>query len=210
MEKCARVPMLLAMVVGAMLVAPAGAEEIKIDRYEVTDTSVSTGRAIVFRDFSVENTDFGKMKKQTQREAAETMRNTAPLAFREAFKRQLAESGAFSDVEVLEEGADVPEGALVVEGEFTELNPGSRAKRYMVGMGAGRSKICIAGRVLESTGETLVKFEDCRSGAMGWFGGRSEGMMSQDVYLSAQNLANFVTAWVNHTLPRMATDKRPS
>ena len=132
----------------------------------------------------------------------------APMSFREAFVRRLSENAPFAAVEV-HEGGDVPAGSLLVEGEFTALNPGSRGKRFAVGMGAGRSKICIAGHVVDADGEELIKFEDCRSGNLGWFGGRSEGMMSQDVYLSAQNLANFLTAWVKQELPTLVTKKRP-
>ena len=44
---------------------------------------------------------------------------------------------------------------------------------------------------------------------LGWFGGRSEGMMSQDVYLAADNLANFLTAWAKQELPTLVTKKRP-
>ena len=193
---------------GAVVAAPLQASEIKVDRYEVKSSSVPAGATVLFKDFSVENTDFGKMKKDKQKETVSVMKDTAPMAFREAFVRRLSENAPFAAVEV-HEGGDVPAGSLLVEGEFTALNPGSRGKRYLVGMGAGRSKICIAGHVVDADGEELVKFEDCRSGNLGWFGGRSEGMMSQDVYQSAQNLANFLTAWVKQELPTLVTKKRP-
>ncbi len=201
------IAIVLAWLLTMTFVATAEAE-IKIDRYEVKSTPESTDVPFVFTDFSIESTDFGKMKKQSQIEAVDIMKNTAPSAFRDAFLRKLAENGTFASVEALE-GDGAPDGALLVRGEFTALNPGSRAKRYMVGMGAGRSKICIAGNVANAAGEVLVKFQDCRSGNLGWFGGRSEGMMSQDVYLAASNLADFVTAWAENKLPTLVTAKRP-
>lgn len=199
----------VAISLGAVAAAPVQAIEIKVDRYEVKSSTVPAGATVLFKDFSVENTDFGKMKKDSQKEAVDVMKNTAPMAFREAFMRRLSESAPFEAVEI-HEGDDVPAGSLLVEGEFTALNPGSRTKRYLVGMGSGRSKICIAGHVVDADGEELLKFEDCRSGNLGWFGGRSEGMMSQDVYLSAQNLADFLTAWAKQELPTLATKKRPN
>jgi hypothetical protein len=197
-----------AIFLGGVVAAPVHATEINIDRYEVKSSTVPAGATILFKDFSVENTDFGKMQKDSQKQAVDVMKNTAPMAFREAFVRKLSEDAPFAAV-VVHEGGDVPAGSLLVEGEFTALNPGSRTKRYLVGMGAGRSKICIAGHVVNADGEELLKFEDCRSGNLGWFGGRSEGMMSQDVYLSADNLADFVTVWAKQELPTLVTKKRP-
>ena len=157
-----RISTVLALAVFISLATAVDADEIKVDRYEIKVQSVAQDSTIVFRDFSVENTDFGKQKKKTQQDAAQIMRTTAPLAFREAFVRHLNESGSFAGVEAATADTEIPQGALVVEGEFTALNPGSRAKRYWVGMGAGRSKICIAGRVINASGETIVSFDDCR------------------------------------------------
>ena len=120
---------------------------------------------------------------------------------REGFVARLKERAVFPSVAVLEEGAELPAGALLVEGDFTKLNPGSRGKRYWVGMGAGKSKICIAGRVVSAAGDVLATFEHCRSGTMGWFGGRAEGMMATDVHQTAFHLADFMAAWATASPP---------
>ena len=93
---------------------------------------------------------------------------------------------------------------MLLEGEFTVLNPGNRNKRYWVGMGAGKSKVCVAGRVVTAGGEVLGRFSDCRSGSgmMAFTGGRSEGMMSNDVFRCAVNIADFLGAWATGRLPK--------
>jgi hypothetical protein len=189
--------------VAVLLVALGGAgaalakEAVKVDTYQVFAANDSSASVLLVKPFTLDNTDFGKMKKKRQQEVVDNMSQIAPLAFKQVLIQKLSEMGGFSKVAEYEDG-EVPESALVVEGEFTVLNPGSRGKRFWVGMGAGKSKTCVSGHVVTVAGEQRVTFEDCRSGTGMWSfaGGRTEGMMSNDIYLSAINLAEFIGAWV--------------
>jgi hypothetical protein len=64
------------------------------------------------------------------------------------------------------EGA-APQGTLLIEGKFVTIDPGSRAKRYFAGFGAGKSVVKVAGQVKDSAGRTLATFEQQRVGTMG-------------------------------------------
>ena len=90
---------------------------------------------------------------------------------------QLQQTGKFG--QVLREGetpdkADAPTVRLV--GTVTEFQPGSRAKRYLVGFGSGKTKIVAHVKFLDkATGEVL--FEDDVDGKVwqGNVGGESIG-----------------------------------
>lgn len=190
---------------GVLSLAFAGlcqaAQGYVLDRYEVKSAAVSPGSPILIGDFSTENTDFGKLKKAKQKETAAMMRRAAPSAFGESLKNRLAESGAFGEIGDYD-GGEVPPGSLLLEGEFTVLNPGNRAKRYWAMGAAGKSRTCFLGRVLDADGEEVVTFEDCRTGAGLWtMGGSSSGLMMADLDHAAEALTTVLAAWARGTLP---------
>jgi hypothetical protein len=85
---------------------------------------------------------------------------------------------------------------LLIQGEFTKLNPGSRGKRYGVGFGAGKSQVCASGQVVRGVeGEVLMEFDHCRSQAMGAFGGDSKNQMTKDSSATGSHLAEFMGKW---------------
>lgn len=69
--------------------------------------------------------------------------------------------------------------ALLIEGEMVECNPGSRATRYLVGFGAGKSAGAVACEVYEpgkSRPSMRIYVRDRAS--MGMFGGNSVAMLN--------------------------------
>ena len=91
--------------------------------------------------------------------------------------KELQATGKFK--QVLREG-EKPENAdakvMRVTGTITEFNPGSRAKRYLVGFGSGKTKIVAQVKYMDvATGEQL--WEDKMDGKVwiGAFGGESIG-----------------------------------
>ena len=87
------------------------------------------------------------------------------------------------------------EDCLIIEGDFTVLNPGSKGKRYMVGFGAGKSKTCLEGKIVTPAGNVLADFDHCRSQAIGLFGGDSEAQMLKDSVKSGSRFAEFMSRW---------------
>ena len=76
------------------------------------------------------------------------MKTMAPISFREALIKRLAEAGTFAEVRALDEG-EIAANRLVVEGRFTVLNPGSRGKHRQ------RSSSISISRKSESWGGTF-------------------------------------------------------
>ena len=192
------------VIAGLLFLGSGGAsiaDEVKLDSYRVLG-DLPAGSQILVKAFGTENTHFGKLKKERQKETAENMKAVAPVSLQQSLIQHLTTEGAFSEVAAYEEG-ELPANAVLVEGEFTILNPGNRNKRYFVGAGAGKSKVCVDGRVVTAAGELLGEFADCRSGTgmMAFTGGRAEGMMSNDIYRGAVNIGDFLSTWAAGQLP---------
>ncbi len=103
---------------------------------------------------------------------------------------------SFTDVDRVEAGAEVPAGAVVVEGQFTEVDPGSRAKRFWVGFGAGKSATSAKGTVMMG-GTLLADFQQRRIGVMGVAGGDSLSNLREQAGTIGDDVAAFLVAWVN-------------
>jgi Domain of unknown function (DUF4410) len=89
----------------------------------------------------------------------------------------------------------VPEGALLIEGKFLTIDPGSRAKRYFAGFGAGKSSVKVVGSVKDATGRTLATFEQRRIGTMGMGGGDSLGKLMSDSRSIGEDIGKFLAKW---------------
>jgi hypothetical protein len=90
----------------------------------------------------------------------------------------------------------VPEGGVVIEGKFLTIDPGSRAKRYFAGFGAGKSSVEVSGSIKDATGRTLATFEQRRVGAMGIGGGDSLDKLMNDSRDIGEDIGKFLTKWV--------------
>ena len=126
-------------------------------------------------------------------EETKKMRGDAPGMLADRFAAKLKELGPFTDVSTLTgaPGAD----ALVVDGKFTEMDPGSRAKRYLVGFGAGKSGVTVSGAVKAADGKLLAEFEQRRVGVMGVAGGNSLDKLTSDTKDIGDDVAKFLSAW---------------
>ena len=175
-------------------------EEGALDRIELfvkgLDDPKST--AVVIKPFDASIADLGtggKDGKEARQEEAQTMVREGPRVLADRFVSTLTQSGPFKEVRSLDAGDTVPAGALVVEGKFVTLDPGSRAKRYFVGFGAGKSSVKVIGTVKDASGRTLATFEQRRIGAMGFGGGDSLGKLMTDSKNIGEDIAKFVARW---------------
>lgn len=76
--------------------------------------------------------------------------------------------------------ADAQAPTLKVTATVTKFKAGSRAKRYLVGFGAGKSKVIARVRFLDrETGGVLHEFDADGDVVMGVFGGKSGGAKSE-------------------------------
>jgi hypothetical protein len=136
----------------------------------------------------------GERGKDTRRQEAQTMQHEGPRVLAERFVATL-EKGPFKAVRVLTAEEAVPDGALVVEGMFVTLDPGSRTKRYFAGFGAGKSSVKVTGTVKDAQGQTLATFEQRRIGAMGLGGGDSLGKLMSDARSIGEDIGKFLAKW---------------
>lgn len=92
-------------------------------------------------------------------------------------------SSGGSDRWVSQEGSNEP--TMILSGVITRYDPGSRAKRYFVGFGAGRTRIyCLFRLVDKATDEVLLERMENGSISGGLFGGSGSGAtkeLGQDI-----------------------------
>jgi hypothetical protein len=196
---CGSVLIILGHAVGAQ--APVKTiEDGPLDHIQLFVPTLEQGSTltVVIRPFDASSADLGtggKGGKDTRQEESKTMQNDGPRALGERFVSTLEKSGPFKAVRMLKADEAAPDGALVVEGKFVTLDPGSRAKRYFAGFGAGKSSVKVAGVVKDSTGRTLATFDQRRIGAMGMAGGDSLGKMMDDSRSIGEDIAKFLAKW---------------
>jgi hypothetical protein len=178
---------------------PMDVEDGVLDEIHLKVATLQGGAPVVIRKFSTESTDFGTGEeggKEGRVRAAETMKTVGPDLLAEALKADLDETGAFGPVTVVEgTGGSVPAGALVIDGEIVSMNPGSRAKRYFVGYGAGASGVGVAGRVTDASGTVLAEFKHLKHSGIGFGGGDYVKFMSDDAQDVGKDLAKFLATW---------------
>jgi len=196
---CGCVVLLLAQALGAQ--APVKTiEDGALDNIVLFVAALEQGPnlTVVIKPFDASASDLGtgsKDGKETRQQEAKSMQNEGPRVLAERFVATLEKSGPFKSVRVLKADEAVPDGALVVEGKFVTLDPGSRAKRYFAGFGAGKSSVKVAGAVKDSTGRTLATFEQRRIGTMGMGGGDSLGKLMSDSRSIGEDIAKFLAKW---------------
>lgn len=98
---------------------------------------------------------------------------------------------AMSDIIELPSG----EPYLVVEGNMAQLNPGSRALRYWIGFGAGRSLVEIeskANAIQNGKNEEVAEFGVGKSKIMGVWGGDSNQFIDDGLRDIAKRISNFI------------------
>lgn len=187
---------------GAALGAQAPVKTIEdgaLDKIElfVPTLDHSADLTVVIKPFDASGADLGtggKDGKEARQDEAKTMQNEGPRVLAERFVASL-DKGPFKSVRVLKAEEAVPEGALIVEGKFLTLDPGSRTKRYFGGFGAGKSAVKVAGTVKDSTGRTLAAFQQRRVGTMGVGGGDSLGKLMSDSRSIGEDIGKFLVKW---------------
>jgi hypothetical protein len=181
--------------VGLAAQSPAPVRTVKggiLDELTLYVEKAPKTSSVAIRSFSATDADLvqGEKKDETKKLQAD-----GPRLLAEAFVSAVKESGAFTNVSVIDPAAKPPADALIVEGKFTELDPGSRAKRYLVGFGSGKSAVSVEGTVKSADGTLIASFKQRRVGVMGMAGGDSIGKLSSDAKNIGEDVAKFVTAW---------------
>ena len=161
-----------------------------VDHVVVHIKGFSHATPIRIRELSVEQAHMGKPK---HRDVAEKAAQAAPHLLAADLLESLRQRG-FTDVAMVTDGEPLPGDALVLEGEFTMFDPGSQASRIMWGFGAGKSKVCLKGKVRNGSGAVMATFEHCRKGT-GW--GKSGGELEKEARTLGDDIAAFLDDWAS-------------
>ena len=168
-----------------------------LDDIELKADSIPADATVVVRKFSNEHTDLGTGAaggKEKRVAVAEQMKDECPDLLAKTLVAKLKALGPFPQVR-LDDGSPPAAGTVVIEGEIVVLNPGSRAKRYWAGFGAGKSDVQVEGTVADGGGDPLADFKQRRIGVMGVGGGSSEKKLSDDCGLIGEDIAKFLSTW---------------
>lgn len=198
---CSCVVLWASVGVGAGAQAPVKTiEDGALDKIELFVASLERpgDLSVAIRPFDASGAELGtggKDGKESRQQEAKTMQNEGPRVLVEQFSATLKAGSPFKAIQVLKADDAAPEGTLVVEGKFLTMDPGSRAKRYFAGFGAGKSSVEVSGAVKDSTGRTLATFQQRRIGAMGMGGGDSLGKLMSDSKSIGEDIAKFLAKW---------------
>jgi len=191
----------LAFLLGApilLFAAPLTIDEGVLDHIVIHSTDFPEEVGVVVRRFPADKADLGtgesdEVKHAQRKAAAESMQKKGPTMLAAQIVTELTGSPAFKYVKESED--EVPEDAVVVEGRFTMIQPGSRAKRWLVGFGKGKSGIQIEGTVKNAKGELLAEFTHMRNSGIGVAGGNYEKFLTDDCRDVGTDVATFLKRW---------------
>jgi hypothetical protein len=154
--------------------------------------------SVLIRKFAAGEADLGtgsETGKQARQDEAKTMTSEGPRVLAERLVATLTELGPYTTITTGEPEAPVPPGSIVIDGKFTKIDPGSRAKRYLVGFGAGKSTVTVTGSVKDQAGVVLATFKQTRHGVMGMGGGDSLAKLLSDSREIGVDIAKFLSTW---------------
>ena len=176
---------------------PIEIEDGVLDWIRIVGEPPAAAATIVVRPFDASNADLGtgaEGGKPKRVEVARKFQEDGPGILAGSTVASVVERGPFETAR-LDDGGPIPDGAIVVEGAFTELDPGSKAKRYWAGFGAGKGAIAVEGTVRDAAGNVLAEFRQRRLTVMGVFGGDYESKMQADLDNIGEDIAKFLHHW---------------
>jgi hypothetical protein len=194
---------------------PLVIEKGALDEIHLKVPAISRGVPVILRPFSTAGCNFGTggddAKNAQRSDATRTLAKVAPEYLSDSLKAALTESHAFG--ELLTGGTEtVPDSALVVEGSFVKIDPGSRAKRYWISFGAGMSGVQVKGTVKDASGKVLAEFTHRRRSGIGVGGGDYVKFLTDDTKDVGSDIGLFLVTWAGggdlHIRPGTETPPR--
>jgi hypothetical protein len=165
-------------------------DELSEETIYLTEKLSARYDTLVIKDFSSEGAEFsrvddeekaGILKMMPVLKANLSLTLESELKAKKIFKTVVRNHGP-------------KERAVILEGQFSEFNAGSKALKFFVGFGAGKAYIKFKGRLLDAaSGKELALFEDRETGYRGsmTFEGYQDLFPHQAKGIG-ENLANFL------------------
>jgi hypothetical protein len=168
-------------------------EALSEETISLTEKLSANYDTLVIKDFSADGAEYSRVDEE---EKAGILKLLPVLKANIALtlEADLKEKKIFKTI--VRNDAPDKSKAVILEGQFSEFNPGSKALKFFVGFGAGKSYIKFKGRLLDAaSGKELASFEDRETGYRGSM--TLEGY--QDLFPHqaksiGENLAKFLTA----------------
>ncbi len=167
-----------------------------LDKIIIKRLEVPEDVGVIVRRFSTERTSLGTAETGDHRErldAAVLMQREGPITLAEEMVKVLSVGSAYKYARQSEE--ESPQDALIVEGRFTLIDPGSKAKRWALVGTTGRSRVGVKGTVKNAAGELLAEFEHVRQSGARLGGGDYVKSLTEDTRDVAQDIAVFLKRW---------------
>ena len=85
---------------------------------------------------------------------------------------------------------------LIVRTKIEMMDPGSRAKRYFGGFGAGAARVKLSGEIVDAKSKAvLVRFTQERRSGFGVAGGSYEALLNRNLRAIGEDVANILKAF---------------
>lgn len=160
------------------------------DETIMTSQRLSGYDTIVIKDFTTAGAVYDRIDDE-EKAKVDAMKPLIVQSLTLSIKTEMAKRKLFKNVLSNSE----PQGnAVILEGNFTEFNGGSRALRFWVGFGAGKTYLKVKGRLIDATsGKELATFEDLEAGYRGVVGMENfEELFPHQAQSLGQNIGEFI------------------
>jgi hypothetical protein len=185
---------------------PMGAEGLKPTQQDKDAGLVGYAPGLVLQDYPVIGVErFPVAKSEIEDEGDRRFADGIATFYQSEIVRRLRDTGLFSRVVNLSE-ADLPAGterALRLRGTITRLGRGSQAARYLIGFGAGSTRVQAEMHFVEvQSSRAVLVTADRRLGSMGLFGGDSGDFVRESFDDMARDLAKFLVRFSKGEAPK--------
>jgi hypothetical protein len=145
---------------------------------------------LVIKDFTAEGAEYSNVNDDEKAGIAKMM----PLLMNTIADSMIAELKAQGVFKKISRDKDSGGKTIVLEGNFSEFNAGSRALKMFVGFGAGKAYLKFKGRLVDgATGKELALFEDRETGYLGSMSALSyDALFPLQAKSIGENLAKFL------------------
>lgn len=134
-------------------------------------------------------------KKEKSYDSINSVLSTYSSTLVEALKPELKAKAEVSQADKAPKTAKT----LIVRGKVESLSPGSRAKRYVGGFGAGAAGTKVSGEIVDAkSGQVLARFtQERRSGGTFKFaGGNDMDVMRDSIHAMGKDIAHLLDAFM--------------
>jgi hypothetical protein len=162
----------------------------EIDEIEIVKTfDLGKYKNIVVVPFETSDVELPKQDDNTYEPVQKVLAATAD-PFVEGFGKEFP-----ATISVAEKPGKASD-TLIIRGKIVTMDPGSKAKRYFAGFGAGAARTKLIGEIADArSGAVLVRFTQERRSGVGMMGGDYVSLMNRNLRAIGEDAANILKAF---------------